>query len=202
MITTKTIERTAIQSWTPHSYQATNSPSGIVSSETVDKTAQLHLLTPESQKEMRNGTIPDLTKFCHDLMDLEVKGATNITPVEFSDVFDSVKKFNQVDMSRFLNNPETNHVLLRNSFLKVVLIHWPAGRWSGVHGHPNGGGMFKVIKGSLKELRYNSADPRELLTTCIYKNGSKAFIDDRLAFHNVGNPFKGSAVTLHAYLLN
>jgi predicted metal-dependent enzyme (double-stranded beta helix superfamily) len=93
----------------------------------------------------------------------------------------------------------TNHVLIRNKFIKVVLIHWKPGTESSLHGHPGGGCVFKVLHGQLREKRYVPATEK-LMKVNKFQQGNTAYIDDKRAYHIVGNPFQSSAISIHAYL--
>ena len=103
------------------------------------------------------------------------------------------------EISRLGHDLETSHVIADNDILKVVLIPWQCGKISSIHGHPNGGGVFKVLQGSLEEMRYTSDSSPQLLSTSIYHMGGMAYIDDSLGQHAVGNPFKTPALSLHVY---
>jgi predicted metal-dependent enzyme (double-stranded beta helix superfamily) len=102
-------------------------------------------------------------------------------------------------MQRFTNNKETNHVLIQNEWLKVVLIHWKPGKYSSIHGHPSGGCVFKVLQGTLEEKRYTTGEDPKLLATSKYEKNSIAYIDDHMAYHAVGNPSNASAISIHVY---
>ena len=99
--------------------------------------------------------------------------------------------------AKFAENPETNHVLVSNEWIKIVLIHWKPGKYSEIHGHPEGGGVYKVLKGVLEEQRYSAN--HKLLARCEYRKGAIGYIDDTLAYHAVGNVSDESAFSLHAY---
>jgi predicted metal-dependent enzyme (double-stranded beta helix superfamily) len=88
---------------------------------------------------------------------------------------------------------------MNNDLLKVVLIHWKPGKVSNIHGHPSGGCVFKMLHGKVEELRYSTGEDQKIISSNGYRKGSIAYIDDRLGYHAVGNPFGSSAVSLHAY---
>jgi predicted metal-dependent enzyme (double-stranded beta helix superfamily) len=99
-----------------------------------------------------------------------------------------------------LKNPETRHVLISDHLFELVLIHWKPGKVSDIHGHPGGGCLFKVLQGKLEEVRYTPEKSPRLIATASYRSGSMAYIDDRIAYHQVGNPYGSSAISLHVYL--
>jgi predicted metal-dependent enzyme (double-stranded beta helix superfamily) len=110
-----------------------------------------------------------------------------------------LQAIDKIQLQHFIKNRETRHVLVENKLITIVLIHWKPGKVSGIHGHPKGGCVFKVLQGKLEELRYSADASQKLLSSNGYRTGSIAYIDDRLGYHAVGNPFGSSAVSLHAY---
>jgi cysteine dioxygenase len=80
-----------------------------------------------------------------------------------------------------------------------LLIHWRPGDETPIHGHAEGGCVFKVLKGRVTESRYTSDARKKFLSKGTYNKGTIAYIDDRMAHHSVGNPFTESAVSIHAY---
>ncbi|QGY45194.1 hypothetical protein GM418_16390 [Maribellus comscasis] len=158
-----------------------------------------NLLTHDAYLQMAAGLIPDLWNICRDLYNTFFENHTVYSALQFIPVMQQINSFKKDQLQRFLKNRETRHVLVNNDFLKVVLIHWKPGKVSPIHGHPQGGCMFKVLHGKLEELRYTADESQRLLSSNGYRTGSMAYIDDRLGFHAVGNPFGSSAVSLHAY---
>ncbi len=90
-------------------------------------------------------------------------------------------------------------IVILHEFLKIVLIHWLPGKISSIHGHPKGGGIFKVISGSIEELRYTSDPIPKLLSASTFHKDAVGYIDDQLGYHAVGNPHMESAISLHVY---
>lgn len=157
------------------------------------------ILTKEARVEMEFNTIPDLKKVCIDLYQTSFVEAAPSLATRFIPVLKSMEDIRPTALNIFECNQKTNHVLIENSLLKVVLIHWEPGKISSIHGHPSGGGVFKVLKGSVEELRYTSSNSPQLLASSTYQKDAIGYIDDQLGLHAVGNPFNTSAVTLHAY---
>ncbi|HYQ58073.1 MAG TPA: hypothetical protein VEP89_12090, partial [Draconibacterium sp.] len=46
---------------------------------------------------------------------------------------------------------------------------------------------------------YSTDEKQRILCSNGYRAGSIAYIDDRMGYHAVGNPFGSSAVSLHVY---
>ncbi len=157
------------------------------------------LLTPKTNGQMALGMLPDLWDVCLDLFATFFTNEAPYSALQFVPVLKALQLIDEEQIRRFINNPETNHVLIQNDLLKVVLIHWKPGKISSIHGHPSGGCVFKVLRGQLEELRYTTDSSPELLSSSTYLAGSMAYIDDKMGYHAVGNPFNSPALSLHAY---
>ncbi len=157
------------------------------------------ILTPQAKIDMMLGFIPDLSGICQGLYDTFSYNKAPYSALQFTSVLNELKSIDPHQLNIFMTNEETNHVLIQNDLLKVVLIHWKPGKMSSIHGHPTGGCVFKVIKGQLEELRYTTDNTPELLAKSTFKAGAMAYIDDDMAYHAVGNPFSESAISIHAY---
>lgn len=157
------------------------------------------ILTKDALVEMDYYTIPDLSKVCLDLYQTFFEKESTNTATNFIPVLKEMENISPTALDIFELNQQTNHVLVENGLLKVVLIHWTPGQVSNIHGHAAGGCVFKVLKGSVEELRYTSDESPQLLASSTFHKGGMAYIDDRMGFHAVSNPFNSSAVTLHVY---
>ena len=157
------------------------------------------LLTAEARGQMIKREIPDLLEVCDKLQYSFENHSAPYNALQFSSILSSVKDLSAFELGNFLNNPQSNHVLIDNDLLKVVLIRWEPGKVSSIHGHPAGGGVYKVLFGSIEEMRYTTGESPQLLSVSQYHKGSMSYIDDTLGFHAVGNPFKTPAISLHAY---
>lgn len=157
------------------------------------------LLTSHAMYQMMAGLIPDLWKACIDLIGTFIQRSSPYSALQFVNVLRDMHKISLEEIDRFKANPETNHVLIQNDLMKVVLIHWEPGKQSNIHGHPSGGCVFKVLHGALEEKRYTADENARFLSVSKCDAGSIAYIDDNMAYHAVGNPFKKSAISIHAY---
>jgi hypothetical protein len=157
------------------------------------------LLNPHVAFQMATGRIPDLGNLC-----LELAETFNYrAPHSAKQVIPVLQKMHTLDpeqVKRFIKNPETRHILISNHLFELVLIHWKPGKASDIHGHPGGGCVFKLLQGKLEELRYTPEKSSKLMSTHSLRKGSMAYIDDSIAYHQVGNPYGSSAISLHAYL--
>lgn len=157
------------------------------------------LLNADASLKISEGMIPDLYSVCRDLFNTFQGNQATYSALQFLPVMQRVIAFDEVQLKNFLRNKETRHVLVDNQWMKVVLIHWRPGKVSSIHGHPSGGCVFKVLHGKLEELRYSTGQKQKIIASNGYRAGSIAYIDDRLGYHAVGNPFGRSAVSLHVY---
>lgn len=168
------------------------------SSERVS-TESLSILTDEVNSEIKKGLIPDMEGICDDLYrTFFTKNVLN-SALQFIPVLQQSISLAPTEISRFLNNPKTNHVLVQNELIKIVLIHWPPNKFSNIHGHVSGGCVFKVLAGSLEEKRYSTDESQRLLAVSRLQNNEMAYIDDSMGYHAVGNPFDIPAISLHVY---
>lgn len=157
------------------------------------------LLMEAAVAEIAKGNIPDLSRVCLDLFHTFLLPDAPYSALQFLPVLKALSRPNLTAINRFMKNPATRHVLVQNDWLKVVLIHWKPGEFSGIHGHPRGGCVFKVLKGKVEEKRYSPDKAQRLLAVSTFQSGSMAYIDDNMAYHAVGNPFGTSAISLHVY---
>lgn len=161
--------------------------------------SEADLLTEEARYEMASGNIPDLSGVCVALYRTFLKENAPGNALQFAPVLKDLGGLDTETVKRFVKNPRTNHVLVQNDLLKVVLIHWEPGKHSGIHGHAKGGCVFKVLRGNIIEKRYSPDDAQQMLSATTCGAGSIAYIDDEMAHHSVGNPFGMSCISLHAY---
>lgn len=161
--------------------------------------AATSILTSEATAEIASDGLPDMSQLCLDLFQTFFQQNAPYSALQFVPVLKALGPLNRTDIKRILKNPETRHVLVNNPLLKVVLIHWKPGTFSGIHGHPKGGCVFKILRGSLEEKRYSPEQTQQQLGVSSLHSGSMAYIDDNMAYHAVGNPGNTSAISLHVY---
>jgi len=157
-------------------------------------------LTPASAYQMAAGQLPDLWEVCQAIETRYQELNAPVSAIDFLPVLEHLEPLAGEQVGSFLKNRETRHVLIANDRMEVVLIHWKPGKASDVHGHSGKGCLFKLLKGKLEELRYTPESSPKLLGFNSYRSGDIAYIDDRTAYHQVGNPYGSSAITLHIYL--
>ena len=178
---------------------ATGRIKGIASLPSFGYAHAYDILTENAREEMAAGTIPDLSKVCYELYRTFFSKQATGNALQFVPVLKGFEGLDPESTKRFIMNPQTNHVLVQNELLKVVLIHWKPGKHSSIHGHAKGGCVFKVLRGNVIEKRYTPDPEQQLLSATTCGAGSIAYIDDEMAHHAVGNPFGMSCISLHAY---
>lgn len=88
-------------------------------------------------------------------------------------------------------------VLIHSEVMKLTLIKWTPGKSSKIHGHPEGGCIFKVLHGVLTEARYDTSD--RLRSQSVLFKHSMNYIDDQIGFHKVSNNTDEVAYSIHLY---
>jgi hypothetical protein len=158
------------------------------------------LLSPEAVYQMVSGQIPDLWDICLAISSTFNKKELPYSPHQLMQVMKDLPSLESLETKRFTKNPEIRHVLMSNEAFDLVLIHWKPGKASDIHGHPGGACAFKLLEGKLEELRYTPESSPKLISMNSYRRGNVAYIDDSMAYHQVGNPYGSSAISLHLYL--
>lgn len=141
-----------------------------------------------------------LNDISYRLMVKAMTAPANSSALHFLPIMERTANFGPEEWAFLADEPEGKKILVDNEFLKVLLIKWAPGSSSNIHGHPLGGGVIKVLEGSIEELRYQDAKGKVLHSKSVYSKQGTGYIDDNMAMHAVGNPFEAPAVTLHAYM--
>lgn len=156
-------------------------------------------INPAADYLMASGQIPDLHEFCTSMVRAYDRMEVIYSAKQFAEEMQQVPALDQEQVNRFIRNPENRQVLASNHQFELVLIHWKPGKASDIHGHPGGGCLFRLLQGKLEELRYTPGYSRKLLSTNSYRSGDMTYIDNHMAYHQVGNPYGSSAISLHLY---
>lgn len=90
---------------------------------------------------------------------------------------------------------------MSNALSQLVLV-WTPGKGSPVHDHADAHCLMKILKGSLKETRYNfprnNATAPEVIKDTLYKENEVTYMADELGLHKISNPDpENLAVSLH-----
>ncbi|WP_163707580.1 cysteine dioxygenase [Mangrovibacterium lignilyticum] len=158
------------------------------------------LLTPNAFYQMSVGQIPNLWAVCLDLATRFQTKAKKFTVSDLVQFMTSVPSLDQEEVKRFVRNSETHQVLVNNDQFKILLIHWKPGETTSIHGHNGTECVFKLLQGKLEELRHTPDREARLLSSSSYLPGSIGYLNDQMAYHQVGNPYGTSAISLHVYL--
>lgn len=164
-----------------------------------DQTTQYPFFTEKAFMDMSLGKIPDFESIYQSLSKTQVPLGAPLTALQFMPALCAYKLTDQEEIDNFLNNPETNHVIVQNDLIKIVLIRWDPGAECNIHGHSEGGCVLKVLKGKIVEKRYSADSEKKLLSEGTYYEDNIAYIDDLMGLHSVANPFEEPAISLHMY---
>jgi cysteine dioxygenase len=158
------------------------------------------LLESSAVYQMTTGQIPDLWEVCFALLKTFDKTDAPFNAMQFLPALQHMEDLDEQQVKRFMKNRENRHVLVSNEIFEVVLNLWKPGRVSDIHGHPDGGCLFKLLHGKLEEVRYTPEKKPRLMSMSSLRKESIAYIDDRIAYHQVRNPYGSTAISLHVYL--
>ena len=161
--------------------------------------ARYPFFTEKAFLDMSVGRIPDFESLYHNLSEIPVSESVALSAIQFLPALRAFTLTDEKEIKSFINNPETNHVIVQNDLIKIVLIRWNPGDECNIHGHAERGCVFKVLQGKIVEKRFSADDEQRQLAQGTYEKDSIAYIDDLMGFHCVGNPFTEPAITLHMY---
>lgn len=137
-----------------------------------------------------------LENFCSHLKELE-------SQKQIDDILALLPEFEKLelrDWSALLdkqNGKQCTTSLYHSEQVKMLLIYWNGKQTSSVHGHPGGGGLIKVLSGSLEEIRFEPDMTEKVIDKSRIEPGLISFIHDLFAWHQVTNPNDAPAVSLH-----
>ena len=161
--------------------------------------AQFPFFTEKAFMDMSLGRIPDFESLYHSLSEIQINEDIPLSAIQFLPALRSFNIDNAKEIKNFIKNPETNHVLVQNDLIKIVLIRWNPGDECNIHGHAERGCVFKVLEGKIVEKRFSANVEQRQLAQGTYEKDNIAYIDDIMGLHCVGNPFSEPAITLHMY---
>lgn len=123
----------------------------------------------------------------------------SLSVYEFLPLLKSYESEDWKSLLRIKNQKPQNTLLFQDDYLKVLLIQWDSFQQSKKHGHPNGGGLIKVLSGNLVESLFDTQQPDQLIGKNWLRTESISFVHDDVAQHIVENPSHEPAVSLHVY---
>lgn len=84
-------------------------------------------------------------------------------------------------------------------FFDPYLLVWSNNKFSKIHDHPEKGCVLKVLKGSIKEIRYSNPNLQKISEN-IVNEGETSYIHNNQGFHKVKNNDKTKmSISLHIY---
>ncbi|CZT02733.1 related to cysteine dioxygenase type I [Rhynchosporium agropyri] len=84
-----------------------------------------------------------------------------------------------------------------------LILVWTPRKGSPIHDHADAHCLMKVLKGTLKETRFdfplNNATAPHIIKETLYHEGEVTYMADELGLHRISNPGEEVAVSLHLY---
>ena len=154
----------------------------------------------EAFHQMAEGQLPDLREFCLALAGIMHSARAPESAEDLLPFLDSLPELDEPAIKALQKLSATRFVLISGERFELVLNHWKPGKATDIHGHPSGGCIFKLLYGKVEEVRYTPAPGNKFLGFVSHKTGDLGNIDNGAAYHQVGNPYGRSAVSIHIYL--
>ncbi|XMA12318.1 hypothetical protein WAI453_005109 [Rhynchosporium graminicola] len=96
-----------------------------------------------------------------------------------------------------------NLVDVGNGKSNLLILVWTPRKGSPIHDHADAHCLMKVLKGTLKETRFdfplNNATAPQIIKETLYHEGEVTYMADELGLHRISNPGEEVAVSLHLY---
>eukprot|EP00534_Pseudo-nitzschia_fraudulenta_P004370 CAMPEP_0201124488 /NCGR_PEP_ID=MMETSP0850-20130426/14002_1 /ASSEMBLY_ACC=CAM_ASM_000622 /TAXON_ID=183588 /ORGANISM="Pseudo-nitzschia fraudulenta, Strain WWA7" /LENGTH=265 /DNA_ID=CAMNT_0047391901 /DNA_START=297 /DNA_END=1094 /DNA_ORIENTATION=- len=90
-----------------------------------------------------------------------------------------------------------NLISTDNETYTLLVLCWNPQQESPIHDHPCDGCWLQVLRGGIREVRYDKQ--LHCVSEMDYHQGELSYITDNVGYHKVGNPTQEPAVTLHLY---
>lgn len=101
---------------------------------------------------------------------------------------------------KFCNQNYKRNIVSRTGLLDVMVICWNNKQESGIHDHPEGGCLLRVMQGTLTEEVYLLEDEQPKKTKVNHvKVDDISYKIGASGLHNIINPEDSKSVTLHLY---
>ncbi len=97
----------------------------------------------------------------------------------------------------FSDSNYTRNLIYQNPYLDCYILAWKPGQETAYHQHPTRGCIYKIIKGSLTEIRKNN-NKQQQQSTQLMENQC-GYIDDNLGCHKMINKHTDNCISLHFY---
>ena len=119
------------------------------------------------------------------------------------DLGNSILSYNGTDWKRYMYFCKLGYkrnLVLTNDTIKIMVICWDKCQSSGIHDHPEGGCLVKLLQGELIEKIYKKHDNRMIHTSTNYLTlGTISYQEGKNGLHQIINDSNDGAVTLHIY---
>lgn len=127
--------------------------------------------------------------------------------LDLLEIWDLIKAYNGSDWKEYQveNDKKYNRIKIpvSNQFediYDIYILTWKMNQQSAIHDHSRNGCILKVLEGKLMEKQYTPDPNSPKLTSqqCI-EAGNQGYINNSIAFHQILNSEKETAVSLHIY---
>ena len=102
------------------------------------------------------------------------------------------------DKLEYKSKTYTRIKLFENDLFEIVLICMNGFQSSKIHDHAENGCLMKVLKGNYVENIYYPKTKNKICSKIRYTN-QITYINNKIAYHKLLNPFAEKAVSLHIY---
>ena len=112
-----------------------------------------------------------------------------------------VGQYNGKDWKKYIVNTEDNYyknLIYNNDDYEMFVVSWMPNKNSTIHDHSKNGCVFKILKGSLIEERYE-LNSIKYLGEDKFKQGDISFISNDMSLHKVKNNNDFITTSLHIY---
>ncbi len=108
--------------------------------------------------------------------------------------------FSSIKIKNIIQNKATDNLKIKvfeNEVVDIYIIIWNVDAISKIHNHAKNGCWLKVLKGCIKENRYDTT-LKYIKSTWLEEN-NLSFIHNMNGYHNIENCGDEIAITLHIY---
>lgn len=112
-----------------------------------------------------------------------------------------VEEYDGKDWEKYIVKTEDNYyknLIYNNDEYEMFVVSWMPNKNSTIHDHPKNGCVFKILKGSLIEERYE-LNTINYINEDKFEKGDVSFISNEMSLHKVRNDNDFITVSLHIY---
>ena len=112
-----------------------------------------------------------------------------------------VEQYDGKDWEKYIVKTKDNYyknLIYDNSEYEMFIVSWMPNKDSTIHDHSKNGCVFKILKGSLIEEKYE-LNTIKYISQDIFKEGDVSFISNDISLHKIKNNNDFITVSLHIY---